>query len=547
MFTAILGNTRIRWTVIALLLASNIIMAFAGVYALKTSPTLFFDSDIITLREGIAITQIENQEIDETALWKLPVFFAPRKERAWWDSQKTIDKILKEKKQVVITFKDKSDVSWQVIANIGHLTAGDIIERVGLVYLAWIIYLISALTVYKRHPTTPGFVSAFFLSTLALYLITLTPVVHRPIFLDYFWLSILVKIFFVASTSQISMVHFAMIFPKRKKIIARHGWILSIFYGYSIAISLLYLLGVISLKTTLPLLIFWVVVMLTGLAHSMLKDPDAFMRKQMRMTFFAILLVSAYFVISMLFLLHIEENMLVNIALFSLLLPFSLILSLDNQQIYQDRIMVEINSRKEKERIHRELHDTVLNDLASISIVTEGALRFLNQDPKLVNNRLHQIKEYTADSSRQLRNFLWVIDDRHSTWDDVVDSLRRLGYDLLNYQDISFEIEINDDNIRIPLPSPSIKHAIYQVFREALINVSKHAKADNVLTTITFGKNIVVIVISDNGTGFEVSNVKDTSYGLLNIKNRIAENNGELVVKSSPGKGCQIIVQFPLK
>ena len=189
----------------------------------------------------------------------------------------------------------------------------------------------------------------------------------------------------------------------------------------------------------------------------------------------------------------------------------------------------------------------MLNDLASISIVTEGALRFLNQDPKLVNNRLLQIKEYTADSSRQLRNFLWVIDERQSTWDDVVDSLRRLGYDLLNYQNISFEIEINDDNTQIPLPSPAIKHAIYQIFRESLINISKHANASHVLTTITFGKNILIIVISDDGDGFEVSEIKDSSFGLLNIKHRVAENNGELVIKSSPGMGCQIIVQFPLK
>ena len=545
--TASTTHQKIRWTIISLILSTSVIMTVAGIYALKISPTLFFENEVVTLREDIVITSIDDQKIDETALWKLPVFFTPGEERAWWFTQRKIDRILKEKDQVVITFKDKRGVTWQIIADVGYLSLGDVLKRLGLVHLVWLIYLISAITIFKRHPTTAGYVSAFFLASSALYLTSLTPVVHRPIFMDYFWLSFLIKVFFVASTGQISMVHFAMIFPKRKKVIEENGWIIWLFYCYSLGISLLYLLEFISLKTTLPLLVFWVVIMLSGLAHSMLKDPDIFMRKQMRMTFFALLLVSVYFVISMLVLWHIEENMLLNIALFSLILPFSLILSLDNQQLYLDRISVEVNSRKEKERIHRELHDTVLNDLASIAIVTEGALRFIEQDPRLVNDRLYQIKEYTADSSRQLRNFLWVIDDRQSKWEDVVDSLRRLGYDLLNYQDISFEIEINGNPEHVPQPSPAIKHAIFQIFREALINISKHSRARHVLASITYGKNVVVVVISDDGVGFDIKEVKDTSYGLLNIKNRVEEIHGELVVKSSPGQGSQVIVQFPLK
>lgn len=545
--TALPIHHKIRWTIIILILAASVIMTLAGIYALKISPTLYFESKVVTLREDIVITRINDQEIDETSLWKLPVFFTPKEERAWWFTQHKIDKILKENEQVVITFMDRRGVTWQIIADVDYMTLGEIVKRLGLVHLVWLIYLVSAITIFRRHPTTPGYISAFFLASSALYLTSLTPVVHRPVFMDYFWLSLLIKVFFVASTGQISMVHFAMIFPKRKKIIEENGWIIWLFYCYSLGISLLYLLEFISLKTTLPLLVFWVVVMLSGLAHSMIKDPDVFMRKQMRMTFFALLLVSTYFVISMLVLWHIEENMLLNIALFSLILPFSLILSLDNQQLYQERIAVEVNSRKEKERIHRELHDTVLNDLASISIVTEGALRFIDQDPRQVNNRLYQIKEYTADSSRQLRNFLWVIDDRQSTWNDVEDSLRRLGYDLLNYQDISFEMEINGDSEGIAQPSPAIKHAIFQIFREALINITKHSQARHVLASITYGKNVVIVVISDDGVGFDINEVKDNSYGLLNMKNRVDEIHGELVVKSSPGQGSQVIVQFPLK
>lgn len=535
-----------QWMIIALLIGLSVVMSIAGSWALQSSPTLFFDGKLITLREGIEITHIDEIKVKPSDLWKLPTFTSPREEKEWWDAQHRFNRLLHEQEHAILEFKDSLQTSWQIIADIGRMSYGETLSRLSLVYIVCLIYITSAITVFRRHPNMAGFLCAFFLATTALYIISVAPVIHRPLFLDPFWLNLLTKVFFVASTGQISIVHFAMIFPQKKTFIVENGWIIGAFYGYALLISILYLYGMISLATTLPFLFIWIIVMLAGVAHSMLKDPDEFMRKQMRMTFFALLLVSVFFIISIVYPWSMESSLIDNVALFSLILPFSLILSLDNQRLYLDRIAVEINSRKEKERIHRELHDTVLNDLASISIVTEGAQRFLGNDTTMVRQRLRQIKDYTADSSRQLRNFLWVIDDRQNTWDDVIDSLRRLGYDLLSHKDIAFEIETHGDRGAVPDPSPAVKHAAYQIFREALINVTKHANASQVLATITFGNACAVIVIRDNGLGFDTADIGDSSYGLKNIRQRIAEVNGELVIKSQPGKGSQIIVQLPL-
>ena len=66
------------------------------------------------------------------------------------------------------------------------------------------------------------------------------------------------------------------------------------------------------------------------------------------------------------------------------------------------------------------------------------------------------------------------------------------------------------------------------------------------LATVTFGHACAVIVIADDGQGFDVDKVEGSSYGLKNIRQRIAEVNGELVIRSRPGAGSQIIVQLPL-
>lgn len=534
------------WLIVDLLVGLSIAMAVAGTWAMRNSPVLFFDDEIISLREGIEITRIDDVEVKPTDLWKLPTFTTPQEEKKWWQAQQRFSELLHNQDHVILEFKDRLQTTWQIVADVGHMSYAEVISRLGLIYIVCLIYIISAITALRRHATLAGFLCALFLASTALYMISVAPVLHRPLFLDPVWLELLIKVFFISSTGQISLVHFAMVFPRRKRFLEEHKWIVGTFYGYAVLISVLYLYSMISLATTLPFLFIWIFIMLAGVAHSMIVEDDEFMRKQMRMTFFALLLVSSFFVISIVFPWSMESSLINNMALFSLILPFSLILSLDNQRLYLDRIAIEVNSRKEKERIHRELHDTVLNDLASISIVTEGAQRFLSKDPEMVQQRLRQIKDYTADSSRQLRNFLWVIDDRQNTWGDVIDSLRRLGYDLLSHKDIAFEIETHGEHQEIPDPSPAVKHAIYQIFREALINVTKHAAATQVLATVTFGNACVVVVIRDNGRGFDSSEISDTSYGLKNIRQRITEVNGELVINSQPGRGSQIIVQLPL-
>ncbi len=535
-----------QWGFIYALLALSLVMAGGGIWALRHSPTLFFDDQAITLREGIQITRIDDLRLAPTDLWKLPSFTSPRDERAWWQAQRRVHELLQREAHVVVEFEDRLHTSWQIIADVQTLEYPQVLGSLAIVFLVYAVYVVSAVTVFRRHPTLPGFLCSFFLASTALYMVSVAPVIHRPLFLDPSWLELLIKTFFVASTGQISLVHFSMIFPRCKPFLEQRPWLIWVLYGYAITISLLYFAGLISLATTLPFLFLWIFVMLASLGHSILKDPDEFTRKQLRLTFFALLLVSLFFVIAIVYPWAMENNMMDNVALFSLILPFSLILTLDNQKLYQDRIHVEATAREEKERIHRELHDTVLNDLASISIVAEGAQRFLNRDLDGVRLRLRQIKEYTADSSRQLRNFLWVIDDRQNTWEDIIDSLRRLGYDLLSARNVGFELETHGDYRNLPAPSPKLKHSLYQIFRETLINVGKHAQARRVDAALTFGRACVVLDIRDDGRGFDPQHIDEGRHGLRNIRRRIEDLKGELVIRSAAGAGSRVIVQLPL-
>jgi signal transduction histidine kinase len=536
-----------QWALIALMTAITAAMALLGGYALRAAPALLVDSDIVTAREGIEITRIGEVSLDPTDLWRLPAFSSPATEAAWWRDQKRLYESVANKNSVIIRFTDNTDTTWEVSADVGRMSLAQIAARIGLVYVVVAVYVVASISVFRHHKNLTGFLCAFFLSSTALYLVSVASVVHRPILMDPGLLRILIAVFFVASTGQISMVHFALIFPRRKRLLDRFPVIPALLYGYAAVISALYLSGTIALATTLPFLVVWLVVMLGSFVHSMVSLEDEFMGKQVRITFMAVLLVAAFFILSILLPWPEGENLVNNYALFSLMLPFGLILSLDNQRLYRDRIELEANARTEKERLHRELHDTVLNDLASIAIAVEGAEQ-CSSDAERLRLKLEQIRNSTAESSRQLRNFLWVIDDRQNTWEDIANSLRRLGYDLLGHLDVTFDLASDIRGTQAVAPTPALKHTIYKVFREALINIGKHAAATRVESTLSVDDNRLEISVADDGVGMSPpGGGEPQGHGLKNMLRRVREQGGALAIHSVPGSGTRLVMQLPFR
>jgi glucose-6-phosphate-specific signal transduction histidine kinase len=533
-----------QWTLISLMTAATVAMALLGIYSLWTAPALRIDSEIVNLRETIRITRIGDISLEPTNLWRLPAFSSPADEAMWWHAQEKLFRSTSGKNSVVIQFTDSTNTTWEVPADVDRMSPREIATRIGLVYFVAAIYIGAAIWVLRHYRNLTGFLCAFFLSSTALYLTSVAPVVHRPLMMEPRLLKILIDVFFVSSTGQISIIHFSLTFPQRKQILDHMPFIPAVLYGYAAIISILYLSKMIALTTALPFLIFWLVVMLGAFLHSMIATEDAFMGKQLRIPFVAVLLVAAFFTLSIILAWPETDSPINNYALFSLILPFSLILTLDNQRLYRERLDLESNTRLEKERLHRELHDTVLNDLATIAIAAESAQR-CSDDSARLHRKLEQIRNSTSESSRQLRNFLWVIDDRQNNWEDIANSLRRLGYDLLGHLDVSFDL---DADIKSAVePTPALKHTLYKVFRETLINIGKHAHATHVRSSLAVDETRLMISVSDDGVGMDPNRGPPEGHGLHNMQRRAREQGGELRIESRPLGGTTIVMQIAFR
>jgi signal transduction histidine kinase len=86
---------------------------------------------------------------------------------------------------------------------------------------------------------------------------------------------------------------------------------------------------------------------------------------------------------------------------------------------------------------------------------------------------------------------------------------------------------------------------VFRIIQEALNNAIRHAKATTVIINFKRNKNNLEIVIKDDGVGFSLNLVKKGA-GLKNIQNRVYLINGSHSLQSEPGKGCELVISFPL-
>ena len=91
-----------------------------------------------------------------------------------------------------------------------------------------------------------------------------------------------------------------------------------------------------------------------------------------------------------------------------------------------------------------------------------------------------------------------------------------------------------------------IEIAIFRLIQEAVQNASDHAKANEVQVKIEINDGKVIIVIKDDGIGFDPLVKKDDSFGLIGMKERVNMLKGKLTIRSTEGAGTVIIIELPL-
>ncbi len=198
----------------------------------------------------------------------------------------------------------------------------------------------------------------------------------------------------------------------------------------------------------------------------------------------------------------------------------------------------------EQRRLARYLHDTVGQDLSYLLLKIDH-LRTETEvmDTAALNLALDELHTVTGRAYEHVRLTLATLYPREAT------SLMTTLYDqafLVGQEQNGFRVNLTVNGEERPL-SPYLKYKILSIFQEAIINVRKHAQAQNVDIVFNWGDDQLSISIQDDGQGFSLAQKRKTGhYGLQIMEERAQEIDGRLDVQSQPGKGTKIAFHLPL-
>jgi len=212
-----------------------------------------------------------------------------------------------------------------------------------------------------------------------------------------------------------------------------------------------------------------------------------------------------------------------------------------NRQLTEYAAQVEdLSIAAERQRMARELHDTLSQGLAGLILQLEAA------DAHLVSGRTEkarQIIQQTMESARStLANARRAIDDlREINSTDCEEALQAEISRFRNSTGVPCAFEID---LPSPLP-PSLSDPIVRIVKEGLANIAHHARATQASVRLKPQDGALTLEIGDNGSGFDPAAVPAGHYGLIGMRERARLAGWDLQIKSDPGTGTTITVRIP--
>jgi two-component system, NarL family, sensor histidine kinase LiaS len=201
---------------------------------------------------------------------------------------------------------------------------------------------------------------------------------------------------------------------------------------------------------------------------------------------------------------------------------------------------------EERRRIHRELHDRVLQLLSSIRLRAEVCRRELTEHPEALEQELQTIERTTDKAITEIR---LLLADSQTQSDLIAGTLeRRLREELEIFRaraglKLDFQCEISPHSL--PL---EVERELYFALREGVINAIRHSRATELKLRLSRERNTYRATLQDNGSGFDFAATEGGShYGLRIMRERIQNVDGHLAIDTAPGKGTRVSIDIPIK
>jgi len=193
---------------------------------------------------------------------------------------------------------------------------------------------------------------------------------------------------------------------------------------------------------------------------------------------------------------------------------------------------------RERERLARELHDSVTQSLYSLTLFSEVGQRFGRvRDFEQLDYILGRLSETAQQALKEMRLLVYELRPTILDQDGLIGAISKRLESVEKRAGIQTQFTA-DDSISLPFP---IEEALYRIAQEGLNNALKHARASSVSVNLSSSGGTVTLEIVDNGIGFNAQSLtKSGGMGLVNMRERAEKLGGTISIQSGKGMGTTI-------
>ena len=198
----------------------------------------------------------------------------------------------------------------------------------------------------------------------------------------------------------------------------------------------------------------------------------------------------------------------------------------------------------ERNRIAREIHDTLAQGLGAISMHLEMVKEQLNREPAKVLKHLDIAHQMARQSLGEARNSIWNMRSQILENTDLASALEGILHQLTEGTDIKSQFTVTGAARRL---ASAIENNLLRVGQEAITNAVRHSQARSLVVTLDFSPSEASLSVRDDGSGFDPAQLPaGTHFGMIGQRERTAQMGGKLEVISSPGQGTEVQVSIPI-
>jgi signal transduction histidine kinase len=212
-------------------------------------------------------------------------------------------------------------------------------------------------------------------------------------------------------------------------------------------------------------------------------------------------------------------------------------IAIENAHLYEQA--QQLAAVEERQRLARELHDSVSQALYGIALGLHTARIQLDRDPGELPGSLDYLLSLAEAALDEMRALIFELRPEALEREGLVSALSKQGAALQARHGMTVQTELCEEP-DLPL---TVKQALYRIAQEAMHNTVKHARARKVDLRLSQTANAIILEVRDDGVGFDATSSFPGHLGLHSMQERVSSLGGLLLIESAPGQGTSILAQ----